>query len=690
MNKLPIYLSMLFLLTCAKDDSQDPNTPPTQIVKQYALTASAGEGGSVTGGGTFSSGTQVSLTATPNSGYSFSGWSNGSSDNPLTITLNSNTTITANFQVIVNSYTLTVTAGEGGSVSTEGGEYEEGTEVTITATPEEGYEFIGWSDGSTKESLTINITEDISIVANFEIITYTTTFEDFISPFLNNKDFSFGDNFNLNQYDKALWTTYSFWYNDREIAPLNEYSMGQSYLTKDFNNDGFTDLFINFFSTENQFVPFKLFIYDNSLKKFQDFSQNIINNVGQPFGRKSMGADLNGDQILDIISVSHPEKEEKEFSYFDILYSNENTWQQFNIETRSRISEDISLGGYYHGFAIGDIDNDLDVDIVMGMWHNTQEGMTTYLNDGFGNFEKFKSINMYNPNDFDKETMSFTLELINLNNDDCLDLVFWGSSNTVIKKGNCNGTFGPDYTELENNLAQDFKGIDLDNDLDNDLIVYRDDYQGNKSFYVYENKSELDEIIFSSPIIYQAFPDSFDSSYFSLMDINNDGRLDIIPAGPLAGGNNDLLDGIAYPFSSPRGILISKGNLLFEPIKYPIVSPIEKIEYLNDENKISWMTMFLQDNLNVSNYDENNLRGTIKEWFIYYSDEPFLFSNDLNISKITINNDNIEFIKDPNNMTIYKYDFSSFVSDNLYIRIGFKDSFDIESNLSYLIKLSAN
>jgi hypothetical protein len=29
-------------------------------------------------------------------------------------------------------------------VSTEGGEYEEGTEVTITATPDEGYEFIGW------------------------------------------------------------------------------------------------------------------------------------------------------------------------------------------------------------------------------------------------------------------------------------------------------------------------------------------------------------------------------------------------------------------------------------------------------------------------------------------------------------------------------------------------------------------
>tara|TARA_B110000027_G_scaffold119158_1_gene131674 strand:+ start:115 stop:354 length:240 start_codon:yes stop_codon:yes gene_type:complete len=32
-------------------------------------------------------------------------------------------------------YTLTVTASEGGTVSTEGGIYDDGTEVTVTATP---------------------------------------------------------------------------------------------------------------------------------------------------------------------------------------------------------------------------------------------------------------------------------------------------------------------------------------------------------------------------------------------------------------------------------------------------------------------------------------------------------------------------------------------------------------------------
>ena len=86
-KKLPVYISLLVIFSCAKEDSQAPNTPPSQIIKQYTLTASAGDGGAVSGGGTFSSGTQLTLTATPNSGYSFSEWSNGSTSNPLNLHL---------------------------------------------------------------------------------------------------------------------------------------------------------------------------------------------------------------------------------------------------------------------------------------------------------------------------------------------------------------------------------------------------------------------------------------------------------------------------------------------------------------------------------------------------------------------------------------------------------------------------
>ena len=68
-------------------------------------------------------------------------------------------------------YTLTVTAGEGGTVSSEGGTYDEGTDITITATPNEGYEFVGWEGSeSNSASLTLTINSNTSISATFQRI----------------------------------------------------------------------------------------------------------------------------------------------------------------------------------------------------------------------------------------------------------------------------------------------------------------------------------------------------------------------------------------------------------------------------------------------------------------------------------------------------------------------------------------
>ena len=68
-------------------------------------------------------------------------------------------------------YSLTVTAGEGGTVSTEGGTYDEGTEVTITVSANEGYRFTGWEgNDSTSESLTITLNSNQTFQALFELI----------------------------------------------------------------------------------------------------------------------------------------------------------------------------------------------------------------------------------------------------------------------------------------------------------------------------------------------------------------------------------------------------------------------------------------------------------------------------------------------------------------------------------------
>ena len=86
------------------------------------------------------------------------------------------------------TYTLTVTADEGGTVSSEGGTYDFGTEVIITADEVEGYTFMGWSNNDSSDSTditfnsstdripyvetqnptSITINSDISITANYE------------------------------------------------------------------------------------------------------------------------------------------------------------------------------------------------------------------------------------------------------------------------------------------------------------------------------------------------------------------------------------------------------------------------------------------------------------------------------------------------------------------------------------------
>jgi hypothetical protein len=59
-----------------------------------------------------------------------------------------------------------LTAGNG--TVTGVGEYNHGTEVTLTATPNEGYHFVKWSDGNTENPRTIVVVEDIELRAEFE------------------------------------------------------------------------------------------------------------------------------------------------------------------------------------------------------------------------------------------------------------------------------------------------------------------------------------------------------------------------------------------------------------------------------------------------------------------------------------------------------------------------------------------
>ena len=84
----------------------------------------------------------VEIYAEPYNGYKFTGWSDGNTDNPRTITMTGNLTLTANFAV--RPYEVTLTCDEAQGTVSGSGEYAPGTQVTITATAKEGYQFSYW------------------------------------------------------------------------------------------------------------------------------------------------------------------------------------------------------------------------------------------------------------------------------------------------------------------------------------------------------------------------------------------------------------------------------------------------------------------------------------------------------------------------------------------------------------------
>lgn len=136
--------------------------------EQYALTVSkAGTGGgTVTGTGidcgsdcseVYAAGTQITLAAAPTSGSTFAGWGGAcTGTGACTVTMSSAKAVTATFSATTSAqYTLNVNkAGSGSGTVTGTGiscgsdcseAYNEGSQVTLTATAAGGSTFVGWS-----------------------------------------------------------------------------------------------------------------------------------------------------------------------------------------------------------------------------------------------------------------------------------------------------------------------------------------------------------------------------------------------------------------------------------------------------------------------------------------------------------------------------------------------------------------
>lgn len=156
--------------------------PPRQYIfmeeegKAYLLLDVNSDHGSVTKSPALSKydlGDTLVLTATPAIGYTFSNWTGDltSSENPLSLKLDSTINIEAHF--VATNYALNVTANNGSVVANpQSNEYGAGSEVVLTATADEGYEFVGWSGDlvSNENPVSVKMDSSITIEANFELI----------------------------------------------------------------------------------------------------------------------------------------------------------------------------------------------------------------------------------------------------------------------------------------------------------------------------------------------------------------------------------------------------------------------------------------------------------------------------------------------------------------------------------------
>ena len=136
---------------------------------QHTLTMAVDGSGSITpavGDHTYDEGTVVPLVGTPDVGWLFDHWSGDltGSANPTSVTMNGNKQVVAHFvEIPTTQYTLTLAVDGSGSTTPTVGDhtYDEGTVVSLIASPDAGWVFDHWSGNVTDPN-----SADSSIVMN--------------------------------------------------------------------------------------------------------------------------------------------------------------------------------------------------------------------------------------------------------------------------------------------------------------------------------------------------------------------------------------------------------------------------------------------------------------------------------------------------------------------------------------------
>ena len=267
----------------------------------------------------------------------------------------------------------------------------------------------------------------------------------------------------------------------------DKYWFGWFWSAQDFNKDGILDyLYTGTMKPDNIDVtgdttgglcgggrctgemPGPTLFLGNKNGEFVNRSDLFVDNrktPGQSLSRRNLIADFNNDGTLDLFIADHGLGTHNGFrdSYF--LSQDDGTWLE-SSETHLNKPNYIIFD---HGGAVGDIDNDGDIDIVLT---ELKKQLTCWINDGYGKMNYRKCGNI----------QSSSIELGDIDNDGDLDLVnaghegkpLWSDTGIVLNDGDGNFIEQVKLPKIsEWYTISDVSLWDLDSDGDLDITLSR-------------------------------------------------------------------------------------------------------------------------------------------------------------------------------------------------------------------------
>ena len=354
----------------------------------------------------------------------------------------------------------------------------------------------------------------------------------------------------------------------RPAITKERYWFGHFWANYDFNNDGRLDfLYTGTMNPENVEItgddtaglcggrdcegemPGPTLFLQDANGAFIDRSDLFIDSrdvPGHSLARQNLIADFNGDDILDLFIADHAIGHHNGIRDSFFLSQPDGTW----LESSNTHLSDPNYTIFDHGGAVGDIDADGDVDIVLTELKNK---LTCWINDGTGYMSKRTC----------GDINAFAIELGDMDGDGDLDLVHAGheygdSSPTGIALNNGRGNFSRSIRlpKVPNwGTVPEVSLWDLDTDGDLDIVLSRTGrlYVGT-GVQVIENKAGKSYSSSFYPIV--TAPEGFVATHegndwnnfienFRFHDIDSDGRVDIafIGGGSNAKGNAQLVRG---------------------------------------------------------------------------------------------------------------------------------------------------